>query len=48
MTDIYHITHVENLVSIIRDGGLWSDAERDRRGLVHENVGLTEQRCSND
>jgi len=42
MPEIYHITHVDNLSSIIGDGGLWSDAERIRRGLVHQNVGLTE------
>ena len=42
MTDVYHITHVDNLASIMVDGGLWSDAERIKRGLEHQNVGLTE------
>jgi hypothetical protein len=42
MPDIYHITHVDNLPSIIEDGGLWSDRERIDRGLEHRNVGLTE------
>ncbi len=42
MPEIYHITHMDNLASIIEDGGLWSDAERIERGLVHQNVGLTE------
>lgn len=42
MTDVYHITHLDNLASIIENGGLWSDAERIRRGLEHQNVGLTE------
>jgi hypothetical protein len=42
MPEIYHITHVDNLSSIIGDGGLWSDAERIRRGLIHQNAGLTE------
>lgn len=42
MPDIYHITHADNLRSIAASDGLWSDAERIRRGLVHQNVGLTE------
>ena len=42
MPRIYHITHVDNLPSIIECGRLWSDAERIRQGLTHENVGLTE------
>jgi len=42
MPDIYHITHVDNLASIVDNGGLWSDAERVRRGLEHQNIGLTE------
>lgn len=42
MTAIYHITHLDNLVSVITSGGLWSDAERIRRGLGCQNVGLTE------
>ena len=39
---IYHITHVDNLARIIRDGVLWSDAERIRRGLDCEVVGMSE------
>jgi hypothetical protein len=39
---IYHITHVDNLSKIIRDGVLWSDAERIRRGLDCEVVGMSE------
>jgi hypothetical protein len=39
---IYHITHVENVANIIRDGALWSDAERIRRGLACEIVGMSE------
>ena len=42
MPEIYHITHVDNLGSIAESGGLWSDAERIRQGLAHQNVGLTE------
>ena len=38
---IYHITHLENLGQII-DGGLWSDAERIRRGLACTIVGMKE------
>jgi hypothetical protein len=39
---IYHITHVENVEKIVRDGALWSDAERIRRGLACEIVGMSE------
>lgn len=36
---IFHITHVDNLPAILAEGGLWSDAERIRRGLVSTNIG---------
>lgn len=39
---VYHITHLDNLAKIIRDGVLWSDAERIRRGLDCEVVGMSE------
>lgn len=39
---IYHISHIDNVTRIIRDGVLWSDAERIRRGLECEVVGMTE------
>jgi hypothetical protein len=39
---IYHITHLDNLAKIIRDGVIWSDAERIRRGLDCEVVGMNE------
>ncbi|MGE5481317.1 MAG: DarT ssDNA thymidine ADP-ribosyltransferase family protein [Bacteroidota bacterium] len=29
---IYHITHVDNLLSIIREGGLWSETKIIKRG----------------
>ena len=32
-TWLYHITHVTNLPAILNAGGLWCDAERNRRGL---------------
>lgn len=35
---IFHITHVENLAGILREGGLWSDAERIKRGLETTNI----------
>jgi hypothetical protein len=39
---IYHITHLHNLMQIIADGGLWSDAERIRRSLNCQIVGMSE------
>jgi hypothetical protein len=39
---IYHITHVHNLAKIISDAMLWSDAERIRRNLACEIVGMSE------
>lgn len=35
---IYHITSVQNLRGIIQSGGLWSDTERERQGIVHSNI----------
>ncbi len=39
MTSIYHITHVDNLASIIDEDCLWSDSQRNARGLVTTNIG---------
>jgi hypothetical protein len=39
---IYHITHVDNLPSIIAAGSIGSDAQRIRQGLVNTNIGMTE------
>lgn len=39
---IYHITHVDNLAGIIRDGVLWSDGERLARELQCTMVGMSE------
>lgn len=36
---IYHITHVENLLSIVAQGRLWSDAQRLTRQLPTTNIG---------
>lgn len=36
---IYHITHVDNLSSIIAAGGIWCDAERIRQRLAVEGIG---------
>jgi hypothetical protein len=35
---VYHITHLNNLASIIECRGLWCDAERVRQGLGHESI----------
>lgn len=37
---LYHLTHIDNLPSILADGGLWSDAEMASRGAGHAVVGL--------
>lgn len=36
---IYHITHVDNLRSIVTEGRLWSDAQRLARDLNTTNIG---------
>lgn len=38
---IYHITHMNNVGSIVRDGCLWCDAQRIARGLVNTNIGYS-------
>jgi len=36
---IFHITHIENLRSIVSAGGLWSDARRVEHGFSVRNIG---------
>lgn len=36
---IFHITHVENLAGMLREGGIWCDAQRIARGLTSANIG---------
>ena len=36
---IFHITHVDNLAGILREGGLWCDAQRIARGIGNTNIG---------
>jgi ssDNA thymidine ADP-ribosyltransferase, DarT len=36
---IYHITHMDNLPGVIREGCLWSDAQRIKRSLACTNIG---------
>lgn len=38
---IFHITHVDNLASIIAHGCLWSDSQRIVRNLVTTNIGYS-------
>jgi hypothetical protein len=38
---IYHITHVDNLTGIVRDGALWSDAKRIELGIDTTLVGMS-------
>jgi hypothetical protein len=39
--DVFHITHINNLTSIIQNGGLMSDSERITRSLANENIGYS-------
>src|SRR5579859_2568373 len=36
---IFHITHVDNLPSIVAEGALWCDAKRVELGLPCTNIG---------
>lgn len=38
---IYHITHVDNLASILREWRLWCDARRISRGFANTNIGYS-------
>jgi hypothetical protein len=38
---IYHITHLDNLASIVADGHLCSDAKRIRDGKANTNIGMS-------
>lgn len=37
---IFHITHVDNLAGILREGGLWCDRQRIALQLGNMNIGL--------
>lgn len=37
---IYHILHVDRLASVLAAGGLWSDAEMQRRGGAGTTIGM--------
>lgn len=37
---IYHITHVDNLASILADGCVWSDYQISKRGGPTANIGM--------
>ena len=37
---IYHVTHVDNLPSILADAGLWSDAELIARSGPAASIGM--------
>jgi hypothetical protein len=41
MPAIYHITHFENLESIVQEGRLWSDSRRLAMGLANTNIGYS-------
>ena len=43
MTQLYHITHIQNLPSILAHGGLWCDNSRQERnlgtiGIAHDHI----------
>lgn len=35
---VYHITHIDNLSSMVRDGFLWCDHEQRKRETKHQNI----------
>lgn len=37
-TPIYHITHINNLSTILKEGKLWSDAKRTNLGYTPESI----------
>lgn len=39
---LYHIVHVDRLASIVADGGLWCDAEVQRRRSPGTTIGMSE------
>jgi ssDNA thymidine ADP-ribosyltransferase, DarT len=39
--DLFHITHINNLASIVQHNGLWSDADRIRGQLANQNIGYS-------
>jgi len=41
MPPVYHITHVDNLASIVSETRLWSDAKRIEMGLANTNIGYS-------
>ena len=43
MTDhpIYHISHIDNLISIVAAQALWSDAQRIQQGFASANIGYS-------
>jgi len=38
---VSHITHIENIASILEHGCLWSDAKRIELGLINQNIGYS-------
>jgi len=40
-TKVSHITHIDNLIGILEQEGLWSDAKRIELGLVNHNIGYS-------
>ena len=38
---VSHITHIDNLASILQHECLWSDAKRIELGLVNQNIGYS-------
>lgn len=42
MTAIYHITHISNLPNILKENGLWCDAESVKRNIQPIEIAYTE------
>lgn len=38
---VSHITHIDNLASILQQGRLWSDSKRIELGFINQNIGYS-------
>src|SRR5947208_16462090 len=38
---LYHITHVDDIASVLSEGGLWCDNERNKQGIDAVRIGYS-------